>query len=169
MRKILIPSPPRPYLFPLQSILLPTSIPTPNSVRARLKGDNAVHHNHHHNHHAKGRARAAAFKDWTGTTTQDHAVTRAGKKDITDPEIESTVAGLQERVENEGIADQSKSHATTERDLGRHSKRAKEESPAAPEPVIGMTDEKGHVSLFRLYTTILVILVFCFIEWWSSR
>ncbi|KKA20476.1 hypothetical protein T310_5495 [Rasamsonia emersonii CBS 393.64] len=138
-RQLLIPCPPRPYLFPLQSILLPTSIPTPNSVRARLKGDTV------HDH-----AKRAAFKDWTGTTTQDHAVNRASNRDITDPEIESTVAGLQERDENEGIADQSKSHATTERDSGRHSKRAKEESPAAPEPVIGMTDEKGHSSVVQL-------------------
>ncbi|KAL1969477.1 hypothetical protein VTN77DRAFT_8915 [Rasamsonia byssochlamydoides] len=132
VRRILILRPPRPYLFPLRSILQPASLPTPNSVRARLKGDTI---------HAKG-----AFNDWTGTTTQDHAINRANNKDITDPEIESTVSGRQEHVENEGIADQSKSQATTQRDLGRNSKRAKEEHPAAPEPVIGMNDERGEVS-----------------------
>jgi len=102
-------------------------------VRARLKGDTA---------HSK-----SLFRDWTGTSTEDHAVNRAKKKDITDPEIESTASGLQEHVENDGIADGSKSQATTRRDLGRNNKRAKDEHPAAPEPVIGMNDEKGHVSL----------------------
>lgn len=40
------------------------------------------------------------------------------------------------------------SSATTERDLGRNAKRAKEEHPKSPEPIIGMNDERGEVSLF---------------------
>jgi hypothetical protein len=134
MRRIFTPCPPRPYVFPLRSILQPASIPTPNSVQTRFKSESVT-----------GKIKRI-FNDWKGTSTSDHAVNRAKKEDVTDPQVESTSSGRQERAESEGLADRSKSQATTQRDLGQSSKKAKQEHPKAPEPVIGMGDERGEVS-----------------------
>ncbi|KAL1885437.1 hypothetical protein Plec18167_000931 [Paecilomyces lecythidis] len=80
---------------------------------------------------------------WTGTSTEDHAINRTKKKDITDPQMESTQSGQEERERNESIADSSKSSSTTERDVNKSSERAKKDHPHAPEPIIGVNDEKG--------------------------
>lgn len=133
LKHFLTPRPPRPCLLPLQYILQPAGVPTPCSVRARLKGDTA---------NSSGITRG-----WSGTSTEDHALDRTKRGDITDPQMESALSGQQERAENEFIADRSKSQATTERDLGSNNRRAKEQYPKAPEPVIGANDEKGEVSL----------------------
>lgn len=37
----------------------------------------------------------------------------------------------------------TKSQATSQRDVGNNNERAKKDNPEAPEPVIGMNDEKG--------------------------
>jgi len=87
---------------------------------------------------------------WSGASTEDHIINKVKKGDTTDPQAEAAVFGQQERKENMGIADRTKSQATTERDLGRNNKRAKEDHPKAPEPIIGMNDEKGQVSLYSL-------------------
>lgn len=68
---------------------------------------------------------------------------RAAKDDLTDPQTEGAAKGRAERQENWGIADSTMSGAMTERDLGRNAKRAKEEHPKSPEPIIGMNDERG--------------------------
>ena len=87
------------------------------------------------------------FKKWTGTPEEEHAVHRTQRNDTTDPETEASSEGMAERGENEGIADGNKSQATTERGGLKHQRRAKEEFPKAPEPVIGMNDERAEVSL----------------------
>jgi hypothetical protein len=92
---------------------------------------------------------------WSGASTEDHTINKAKKGDTTDPQAEAAAFGQQEREENRGIADRTKSQATTERDLGRNNKRAKEDHPKAPEPIIGMNDEKGQVSLYSLDVCIL--------------
>lgn len=53
---------------------------------------------------------------------------------------------MKEKEEYHGISDHSKSHATTQRDGLSHGRKAKEEHPKAPEPIIGMNDERGKVS-----------------------
>lgn len=133
LKHFLTPRPPRPCLLPLQSILQPAGVPTPGSVRARLKSDATNY--------------PPITSGWTGTSTDDHAINRTRKGDITDPQMESALSGQEERAENEFIADRTKSQATTERDLRHSNRRAKEENPEAPEPIIGMNDEKGEVSL----------------------
>lgn len=90
------------------------------------------------------------FKKWTGTADEEHAVHRTERNDTTDPETEATSEGMAERAENEGIADGNKSQATTERGGLKHQRRAKEEFPKAPEPVIGMNDERAEVSFVYL-------------------
>jgi len=77
---------------------------------------------------------------------EEHAVHRTQRNDTTDPETEASSEGMAERGENEGIADGNKSQATTERGGLKHQRRAKEEFPKAPEPVIGMNDERAEVS-----------------------
>ncbi|KAF3490763.1 uncharacterized protein GIQ15_00280 [Arthroderma uncinatum] len=46
--------------------------------------------------------------------------------------------------------DKSKSQATTEKDQKGSTRKAEEEFPKAPKPVIGMTDERGEVSNNRI-------------------
>lgn len=142
----LIPHPPRPYVFPLQAISQPFSFPTPNSVRARFKGENSAAASS-----TSSGAKGHPFQDWKGSSTQDHAINRVSRDDITDPETAAAQQGREERAENEGIADATKSGATTERDLLQNKKKAKKEHPHAPEPIIGMNDEKGEVSHLVLF------------------
>lgn len=88
----------------------------------------------------------AAWQDWKGTRTEDHAVNRAAKNDITDPETEGSAKMRKEHDENEGIADSTLSSATTRRDTAKGREAAEKEFPEAPGPVIGMEDERGSVS-----------------------
>lgn len=97
-------------------------------------------------------------EDWKGTPTHENATHRAKKHDVTDPEVEATDAGLREREENEGIADETKQQGTTERQGLKFNRKAKEERPNAPEPVIGMNDERGQVCS-NVLLWILIVLV----------
>ncbi|RJE19802.1 hypothetical protein PHISCL_07854 [Aspergillus sclerotialis] len=125
---ILIPRPPRLCILPVRSVLQPAVYFTPNQVHARLKG-------------------SVADEKWTGSSTSDHTVNRVRKHDETDPETAASAYSIKERDDSHNIADDSKSQATTERDGLKYGRKAKEEHPKAPEPVIGMNDEraeKGH-------------------------
>lgn len=137
----LIPHLPRPYVF-LPAISQPFSFPTPNSVRARFKGDERTAGSTHSSSGAKGHH----WQDWKGSSTQDHAANKTNRSDINDPETEAVQQGREERTRNEGIADATMSGATTERDLRQNNIKAKKEHPHAPDPIIGMNDEKGEVS-----------------------
>lgn len=88
------------------------------------------------------------FEGWKGSSTHDSAPERAGKGDKDDPAAEASAAGMEERYVNEGIPDATKSQGTTERGGRKHGKKAKEEHPNAPEPIIGMNDERAEVSPF---------------------
>ncbi|KAJ5391814.1 hypothetical protein N7509_007304 [Penicillium cosmopolitanum] len=74
---------------------------------------------------------------------KDNSVKRAKKGDTRDPGAAAVASGLEERKANEWIADDSKSGATTERGGSKHAAKAKKEHPAAPEPIIGMNDERA--------------------------
>lgn len=81
-----------------------------------------------------------------------------GKRDITDPQTESSASGLKEKKESAGVADGSKQAAVTEREGLKQERQAKKEHPKAPEPIIGMNDERGEVSAtcpFPLETVIV--------------
>ncbi|WEW56813.1 hypothetical protein PRK78_002268 [Emydomyces testavorans] len=86
---------------------------------------------------------AARYGDWRGTRSEDHSVNRSKKGDHTDPETEGTRAGQKEKEEGNGVADKTKSQATTERDQNRSTEKTEEEFPKAPRPIIGLTDERG--------------------------
>lgn len=146
MRRSLIPNPPRPYLLPLSAILQPASFHTPHSVRAEFSSSNSLQ-NQQSTSDRSSTVKGHKFQEWKGSSPADHAINRAAKNDITDPEVEGVAKGRAEKQRNSGIADSTMSGATTERDLGRNAQRAKEEHPKSPEPIIGMNDERGEVSL----------------------
>ncbi|KAJ5717025.1 hypothetical protein N7488_002671 [Penicillium malachiteum] len=86
-------------------------------------------------------------KEWKGASTEDHNTCRSQKGDTHDPASSAAATGINERKANEGIADKTKSSGITQRGGVEHGRKAKQEHPAAPEPIIGMNDEraqKGH-------------------------
>lgn len=78
-----------------------------------------------------------------GDDVKEHSVKRAKKGDTRDPAAAAVASGMEEREANEWIADDSKSGATTERGGSKHAQKAKRDHPAAPEPIIGMNDERA--------------------------
>ncbi len=74
---------------------------------------------------------------WEGRPKEDHAVNRSPH----DPEAQSAQEGMKEHEQlKEG------SQAISRKDERDNNKRAKEDHPEAPEPVIGMNEERGSVS-----------------------
>ncbi|KIV97694.1 hypothetical protein PV10_01407 [Exophiala mesophila] len=71
---------------------------------------------------------------WSGRQTDDHAVKRDGH----DVQSESAHQGMKD---HESL--KKGSQAISRQDEGNNNKRAKQDRPAAPEPVIGMNDERG--------------------------
>lgn len=90
------------------------------------------------------------FSDWKGSSKHDNARERAEKGDKNDPAAEASAVGMEERYVNEGVPDSTKSQAATERGGRKFEKKAKEEHPNAPKPIIGMNDERAEVSVFAL-------------------
>jgi hypothetical protein len=87
---------------------------------------------------------------------KEDSVKRAKKGDTRDPGAAAVASGLKEREANQWIADDSKSGATTERGGRKQAAKAKREYPAAPEPIIGMNDERARVSTFSCLTKHIV-------------
>lgn len=83
-------------------------------------------------------------------SSSEHAVNRSQDNDTTDPETAASSAGMEDRRQSEFIADPTKSEATTERGGLKAEGKAKKEFPKAPEPVIGMNDERGRVGFLSL-------------------
>ena len=90
---------------------------------------------------------SSIFKTWTGHSPGDDSVSRARNNDANDPSSKGAANGLREREESFGIQDSSRSQAVTEREGLTFSENAKKEHPKAPDPVIGLNDERGRVSL----------------------
>jgi hypothetical protein len=124
---MLVPRVPRISLLPLQTVWQPARFPTPGNVRVRLN--------------------SSLGQKWEGSSTADHAVERSkDKRDITDPQTESSASGLKEKKESWGVSDESKQGAVTERDGLKQEREAEKEFPKAPKPIIGMNDERAEVS-----------------------
>ncbi|PWY94769.1 hypothetical protein BO94DRAFT_531705 [Aspergillus sclerotioniger CBS 115572] len=123
LHSLLVPRPPTPCLLSLRSIWQPAAIHTPRSVQARFN--------------------SGVTKDWKGTGSEDHAVDRTQKRDTTDPTTDAAASVMKDREEGEGIANGSKPQGATERGGTQHGKKAKQQHPNAPEPIIGMNDERG--------------------------
>ncbi|KAJ5658698.1 uncharacterized protein N7484_002347 [Penicillium longicatenatum] len=84
-------------------------------------------------------------KQWKGASKDDHATERSKKGDTHDINSDASASGMKEREQSEGIADKTKSQGMTQRGGTEGGKKAKAEHPAAPEPVIGMNDERAQV------------------------
>ena len=82
---------------------------------------------------------------WKGASTDDHNIRRSKKGDTYDPAAHASAAGMEEREVNEGVADKSKSQGTTRRGGAEQGRKAKQDHPSAPEPIIGMNDERAQV------------------------
>ncbi|KAG0154858.1 hypothetical protein Pdw03_2129 [Penicillium digitatum] len=83
------------------------------------------------------------FEDWKGSSAEDHTRKRSKRGDTEDVHSEAAASGLKERKTNQGLADDTKSQGMTERGGTKYGKKAKEQHPKAPEPVIGMNDERS--------------------------
>ena len=77
---------------------------------------------------------------WSGRHGDEHATNRGDGLDV---QSSASKSGKQQRS-----VDSEQSGATSEKDTGDNNKRAEEDHPEAPQPVIGMNDERGPVSLF---------------------
>lgn len=93
----------------------------------------------------RGARLQSVAKEWKGAHTEEHSIPRAKRGDTNDPSADAVASGMEERDVNGGIADDTKSQATTQRGGRKEEKKAKTEHPAAPEPIIGMNDERGGV------------------------
>lgn len=100
--------------------------------------------------HRGGIRGISLFKNWKGASSEDHTTERSKRGDTNDPTSNASAAGMKEREQNEAVADTSKSQGTTERGGQKHGKKAKQEHPEAPEPIIGMNDERAQVKLILL-------------------
>ena len=77
---------------------------------------------------------------WTGSGGEEHTTNR---KDELDVQSGASKSGKRDRVEGN-----KQSSAASETDSRDNNKRAKEDHPEAPGPVIGMNDERGGVSFY---------------------
>jgi hypothetical protein len=89
------------------------------------------------------------FEDLKGSSSEEHVRKRSKKGDTEDVHSEAAASGLRERRANQGLADETKSQGMRERGGTKYGKKAKEEHPKAPEPVIGMNDERPKVSSYE--------------------
>jgi hypothetical protein len=71
---------------------------------------------------------------WTGRTPEDHAVNRTDEKDV---QSKQSQQGMREKANGDspsiGISENG----------GEYNKKAEQDKPRAPKPVIGMNDERG--------------------------
>lgn len=84
-----------------------------------------------------------ASASWKGRQPEEHVTNR---KDGLDIQSDASKSGEQERAGDGSV----QSSAASEKDHGDQNKKAKEDHPEAPGPVIGMNDERGGVSFFLL-------------------
>lgn len=70
---------------------------------------------------------------WKGRTPDDHVVHR---KDELDVQSQASQSGMREHESGN-----SESQGLNRKDEGQYNKKAKQDHPKAPEPVIGMNDE----------------------------
>ncbi|ODH27131.1 hypothetical protein ACO22_04296 [Paracoccidioides brasiliensis] len=82
---------------------------------------------------------------WTGSTGKVNSLEQSKRGDTTNPMTRGSTSGLKEKEEEaQNGSDKSKSQAITEQNHENSTKKTKE-FPEAPDPIIGMTDERGKV------------------------
>ncbi|KAL4779467.1 hypothetical protein BJX76DRAFT_361768 [Aspergillus varians] len=92
----------------------------------------------------QARLNSGITKDWKGSSGENHATHRVQKeKDRTDPQTIGASRSMKDREQNFGKANSGQSSAATETGGRENEKKAKKDHPKAPEPIIGMNDERG--------------------------
>ena len=81
---------------------------------------------------------AGATSDWQGRQASEHTTNRDDEANV---EVAASKAGAADRA----AGSEANSSATSGEDKGNHNKKAKDDHPEAPKPVIGMNDERGQV------------------------
>ncbi|KAL2823106.1 hypothetical protein BJX63DRAFT_6247 [Aspergillus granulosus] len=95
---------------------------------------------------AQARFNSGIPKDWKGSSGEKHATHRIQQeKDATDPQTIGSDRSMKDREENYGTGNSAKSDAATERGGRKNEREAKKDHPNAPEPIIGMNDERAQV------------------------
>ena len=84
----------------------------------------------------------ASSRHWKGSKPKDH-ITRTD--DSHNTQIDAAKEGAADRASSNG------STAATEKDKGDNNSKSKETHPKAPDPVIGMNDERGGVSTVSIW------------------
>ncbi|KAI9368671.1 hypothetical protein BJX61DRAFT_546310 [Aspergillus egyptiacus] len=93
---------------------------------------------------AQARPNSGLAQDWKGSGQEKHATTRSKKEhDNTDPETIAANRTREDREENFGVGGTGISDAATERGGRKNEREVKKDHPKAPEPVIGMNDERA--------------------------
>ena len=82
---------------------------------------------------------AGATSDWQGRQASEHTTNRDDEANI---EVSASKSGAADRA----AGSEANSSATSGQDQGKHNKKASDDHPEAPKPVIGMNDERGQVS-----------------------
>lgn len=128
--------------MPYRSTRILSSTPTPfnSSFRNPASLRNAVPR-------VQARLQSGVNKDWEGSSKEKHTTHRVKEeKDYTDPQTIGASRTMQDREENYGVGNTGMSNAATERGGLKNEKATKKEHPKAPEPIIGMNDERAQVS-----------------------
>lgn len=98
----------------------------------------------------QARPNSSVTKDWKGTSGEKHTTHRVKKEnDKTDPQTIGASQAMKDREQNFGSEKSGQSGAATETGGRKNAKKAKKDHPKAPEPVIGMNDERAGVSLYH--------------------
>ncbi|KAL4934152.1 uncharacterized protein BDV17DRAFT_2009 [Aspergillus undulatus] len=83
-------------------------------------------------------------QDWKGSSGEKHTTHRVEiEKDRTDPQTIASDRSMKDREQNFGGGASGESDATTETGGRQNEKKVKKDHPKAPEPVIGMNDERA--------------------------
>jgi hypothetical protein len=77
-------------------------------------------------------------KNWKGSHPKDHITETDDSHNV---QIDGAKGGAMDRGSPDG------SSAATEKDPGKRKQKAKVDHPKAPEPIIGMNDERGDVCM----------------------
>ncbi|OJJ62792.1 hypothetical protein ASPSYDRAFT_41485 [Aspergillus sydowii CBS 593.65] len=92
----------------------------------------------------QARRNSGIMKDWKGSSGEKHTTHRVEKEnDKTDPQTIGASRTMKDREQNFGSESSGQSGAATETGGRKNAEEAKKDHPKAPEPVIGMNDERA--------------------------
>jgi hypothetical protein len=80
----------------------------------------------------------SGYRKWEGSTPKDHITETDDSHNV---QVDGAKGGAMDRASSDG------SSAATEKDPGKSNQKAKGDHPNAPEPVLGMNDERGGVCI----------------------